>query len=52
MGSCNAWTLGSKAFDGARRTVNFEKVLGVVGTARTWKVVDKLIELVGGGATA
>jgi uncharacterized protein (DUF1697 family) len=28
-----------------RRTINFEKVLGVTGTARTWKVVDKLIEL-------
>ncbi len=28
-----------------RRTINFEKVLGVTGTARTWKVVNKLIEL-------
>jgi uncharacterized protein (DUF1697 family) len=31
--------------DGRRRTINFEKVLGVVGTARSWKVVHKLIEL-------
>ncbi len=30
---------------GARRTINFEKVLGVAGTARTWKVIDRLIEL-------
>jgi uncharacterized protein (DUF1697 family) len=28
-----------------RRTIDFEKVLGVIGTARTWKVVNKLIEL-------
>ena len=28
-----------------RRAINFEKVLGVTGTARTWKVVNKLIEL-------
>jgi uncharacterized protein (DUF1697 family) len=28
-----------------RRTIDFEKVLGVKGTARTWKVVNKLIEL-------
>src|SRR5208283_5778667 len=28
-----------------RRNINFEKVLGVAGTSRTWKVVDKLIEL-------
>lgn len=28
-----------------RRSVNFEKVLDVLGTARTYKVVDKLIEL-------
>ena len=35
-----------KEFEGpARRTINFEKVLGVTGTARTWKVVNKLIEL-------
>lgn len=31
--------------DGNRRTINFEKVLGVIGTARSWKVVNKLIEL-------
>lgn len=28
-----------------RRNLNFEKILGVTGTARSWKVVDKLIEL-------
>lgn len=28
-----------------RRGIDFEKVLGVTGTARTWKVVAKLIEL-------
>jgi uncharacterized protein (DUF1697 family) len=33
---------------GNRRTIDFEKVLGVSGTARTWKVVAKLIELAGG----
>jgi uncharacterized protein (DUF1697 family) len=32
---------------GHRRTVNFERVLGVTGTARSWKVVKKLIELTG-----
>lgn len=30
---------------GNRRTINFEKVLGVAATCRTWKVIDKLIEL-------
>jgi uncharacterized protein (DUF1697 family) len=35
----------SRAFDGRRRAIDFEKVLGVTGTARTWKVVDKLVEL-------
>jgi uncharacterized protein (DUF1697 family) len=30
-----------------RRSINLEKVLGVQGTARTYKVVDKLIELAG-----
>ena len=30
-----------------RRNLNFEKILGVTGTTRTWKVVDKLIELAG-----
>lgn len=34
-----------RAFDGRRRTISFEKVLGVTGTARSWKVVAKLIEL-------
>jgi hypothetical protein len=32
-------------FDGKRRTIDFEKVLGVSGTARNWNVVAKLIEL-------
>ncbi len=32
-------------FAGTRRNVNFEKILGVTGTARTWKVVNRLIEL-------
>ena len=36
----------SREFEGSgRRTINFEKVLGVTGTARTWKVVRKLLEL-------
>jgi uncharacterized protein (DUF1697 family) len=30
-----------------RRNLNFEKLLGVTGTARSFKVVDKLIELLG-----
>lgn len=34
-----------RARAGARRTIDFEKVLGVVGTARTWKVVARLVEL-------
>lgn len=34
-----------KEYDGKRRMIDFEKVLGVSGTSRTWKVVDKLIEL-------
>jgi uncharacterized protein (DUF1697 family) len=38
-----------RALAGSRRSVNFEKVLGVSGTARTWKVVDKLIELSSAG---
>ena len=32
-------------FAGKRRNIDFEKVLGVSGTSRSWKVVDKLIEL-------
>jgi uncharacterized protein (DUF1697 family) len=38
----------SKKYDGKRRMIDFEKVLGVSGTSRTWKVVDKLIELSAG----
>jgi uncharacterized protein (DUF1697 family) len=34
-----------KKFAGNRRFIDFEKVLGVKCTSRTWKVVDKLIEL-------
>ncbi len=34
-----------KAIAGHRRTIDFERILGVVGTARDWKVVAKLIEL-------
>lgn len=35
-----------RKFEGVgRRSINFEKVLGVSGTVRTWKVVNKLIEL-------
>ncbi len=33
---------------GRRRTIDFEKVLGVRGTARSWNVVDRLIKLAGG----
>lgn len=35
----------SRKYDGKRRTIDFEKVLGVTGTSRSWKVMDKLIEL-------
>jgi len=35
----------AKSLAGNRKTVNFEKILGVDATARTWKVVNKLIEL-------
>ena len=34
-----------RVFVGRRRTVDFERVLGVKGTGRTWKVVGKLIEM-------
>jgi uncharacterized protein (DUF1697 family) len=34
-----------RQYAGKRRQINFEKILGVAGTSRTWKVVDKLIEL-------
>jgi uncharacterized protein (DUF1697 family) len=37
----------SREYAGNRRTIDFERVLGVTGTARTWKVVNKLIELAG-----
>jgi uncharacterized protein (DUF1697 family) len=37
----------AKEYDGKRRTLNFEGILGVEGTARTWKVVRKLVELAG-----
>lgn len=32
-------------YAGNRRNLDFEKILGVKGTSRSWKVVDKLIEL-------
>lgn len=35
----------SKKWDGKRRTIDFEKILDVYGTARTWKVINSLIEL-------
>ncbi len=34
-----------RAYAGRRRMVDFEKVLGVTGTSRSWKVVARLIEL-------
>jgi uncharacterized protein (DUF1697 family) len=34
-----------RKFEGKRRNIDFEKVLGVTGTSRSWKVVNKLIEL-------
>ena len=34
-----------REFAGRRRGIDFEKVLGVIGTGRTWKVVDQLIRL-------
>ena len=37
----------AKEYDGKRRTINFEGILGAEGTARTWKVVRKLGELAG-----
>ncbi len=37
----------SRKFDGVRRMLDFEKILGVSGTSRSWKVVDKLIEISG-----
>jgi uncharacterized protein (DUF1697 family) len=35
----------SRDLAGKRKTVPIEKLLGVTGTARTWKVVNKLIEM-------
>ena len=35
----------SRKDDGHRRTIDFEKVLGVSGTSRTWKVVSALIAI-------
>lgn len=32
-------------YAGHRRNIDFEKVLGVSGTARSWNVVDRLIDL-------
>jgi uncharacterized protein (DUF1697 family) len=37
----------AKEYDGKRRTINFEGILGAEGTARTLKVVRKLVELAG-----
>jgi uncharacterized protein (DUF1697 family) len=34
-----------KKYAGNRRNIDFEKILGATGTARSWKVVDKLIKL-------
>jgi uncharacterized protein (DUF1697 family) len=36
-----------REYAGRRRFIDFEKVLGVNSTARSWKVVNKLIELSG-----
>ena len=33
----------AKALAGKRRNIDFERVLGVTGTARTWKVVGELL---------
>lgn len=38
----------SKEWAGKRRSLDFEKILGVRGTSRTWKVVDRLIGLAAG----
>lgn len=34
----------AKEWGGKRRNLNFEKILGVYGTARTWKVAAALVE--------
>lgn len=36
-----------RSLAGHRRNIDFERVLGVAGTTRTWKVVDRLIHLLG-----
>lgn len=36
-----------RSLAGHRRNIDFERVLGVAGTTRTWKVVDRLIRLLG-----
>jgi uncharacterized protein (DUF1697 family) len=38
-----------RGYPGPRPPLNFEKILGVRGTTRNWKVVDKLIELLAAG---
>lgn len=35
----------SRKYDGNRRSLDFEKILGTAGTMRSWKVVDKLVAL-------
>ena len=40
----------AKEYDGKRRTISVEGILGAEGTARTWKVVRKLVELAGHAA--
>jgi uncharacterized protein (DUF1697 family) len=37
----------SRKYDGIWRMLDFEKILGVSGTSRSWKVVDKFIEIAG-----
>jgi uncharacterized protein (DUF1697 family) len=46
-GSVFYYCYPSKFAAARRRSLDFEKVLGVTGTARGWKVVNKLIELIG-----
>lgn len=36
-----------RSLAGHRRNIDFERVLSVAGTTRTWKVVDRLIHLLG-----
>lgn len=42
----------AREWAGRRRTIDFEKVLGVAGTARSWKVVAALLELAGAPAAS